>query len=140
MTDYDRLHYIYSVGVKLLKYGFVPKRYVSSLNAPMTIIARRSVKIETNLYRKVYTYGQPLYRFIRDQGYELIDGRFIRREKDHDQIIGYDDVNQLFWYPEGIARIVLTDKVCPLGANLIFQLITSFIRLDLSMYHPLIDL
>ncbi|PAV18298.1 1,3-beta-glucan synthase [Pyrrhoderma noxium] len=44
------------------------------------------------------------------QGYELIDGRFIRREKDHDRIIGYDDVNQLFWYPEGIARIVLTDK------------------------------
>ncbi|OCB90135.1 glucan synthase [Sanghuangporus baumii] len=53
---------------------------------------------------------KPLYRFIRDQGYELIDGRYIRRERDHDQIIGYDDINQLFWYPEGIARIVLTDK------------------------------
>ena len=26
--------------------------------------------------------------------------------------IGYDDINQLFWYPERIARIVLTDKVC----------------------------
>ncbi|PAV18292.1 1,3-beta-glucan synthase [Pyrrhoderma noxium] len=38
------------------------------------------------------------------------DGRFIRRGKDHDRFIGYDDVNQLFWYPEGIARIVLTDK------------------------------
>ena len=33
------------------------------------------------------------------------------RERDHDCIIGYDDVNQ-FWYPEGIAHIVLTDKVC----------------------------
>ncbi|EIN14554.1 1,3-beta-glucan synthase [Punctularia strigosozonata HHB-11173 SS5] len=53
---------------------------------------------------------KPLYRFIRDQGYEVVDGKFVRREKDHDQIIGYDDVNQLFWYPEGIARIVLTDK------------------------------
>ena len=62
---------------------------------------------------------KPLYRFIRDQGYELIDDRFIRREKDHDQIIGYDDVNQLFWYPEGIARIVLTDKVCSVNAKLI---------------------
>lgn len=55
---------------------------------------------------------KPLYRFIRDQGYEVVDGRFVRKEKDHADIIGYDDVNQLFWYPEGIARITLTDKVC----------------------------
>ncbi|RPD75871.1 1,3-beta-glucan synthase [Lentinus tigrinus ALCF2SS1-7] len=53
---------------------------------------------------------KPLYRFIRDQGYEVVDGKFVRRERDHNEIIGYDDVNQLFWYPEGIARIVLTDK------------------------------
>ncbi|KDQ20392.1 glycosyltransferase family 48 protein [Botryobasidium botryosum FD-172 SS1] len=53
---------------------------------------------------------KPLYRFIRDQGYEVQDGKFVRREKDHEDIIGYDDVNQLFWYPEGIARITLTDK------------------------------
>ncbi|KAF8319368.1 1,3-beta-glucan synthase [Clavulina sp. PMI_390] len=53
---------------------------------------------------------KPLYRFLRDQGYELLDGKYVRRERDHDRIIGYDDVNQLFWYPEGIARIVLADK------------------------------
>ncbi|KIY71346.1 glycosyltransferase family 48 protein [Cylindrobasidium torrendii FP15055 ss-10] len=53
---------------------------------------------------------KPLYRFIRDQGYEVLDGKFVRRERDHQDIIGYDDVNQLFWYPEGIARIVLNDK------------------------------
>ena len=54
---------------------------------------------------------KPLYRFIRDQGYESVDGKFVRRERDHGRIIGYDDINQLFWYPEDIARIVLTDKV-----------------------------
>ena len=54
---------------------------------------------------------KPLYRFIRDQDYESVDGKFVRQERDHDLIIGYDDINQLFWYPEGIARIVLTDKV-----------------------------
>jgi 1,3-beta-glucan synthase len=54
---------------------------------------------------------KPLYLFIRDQGYEVVEGKFVRRERDHADIIGYDDVNQLFWYPEGIARIVLTDKV-----------------------------
>ncbi|KAI0318938.1 1-3-beta-glucan synthase [Amylostereum chailletii] len=53
---------------------------------------------------------KPLYCFMRDQGYEVVDGKFVRRERDHDQIIGYDDINQLFWYPEGLARIVLTDN------------------------------
>jgi hypothetical protein len=41
----------------------------------------------------------------------LISSKFVRREKDRKDIIGYDDVNQLFWYPEGIARIVLNDRV-----------------------------
>ena len=60
----------------------------------------------------LHTAIKPLYRFIRDQGYESVDGKFVRRERDHDRIIGYDDVNQLFWYPEGFAHIVLVDKVC----------------------------
>ncbi|KAG7832033.1 hypothetical protein KL920_000368 [Ogataea angusta] len=51
----------------------------------------------------------PLYRFIRAQVYEVVDGRYVKREKDHNSIIGYDDVNQLFWYPEGISRIVMED-------------------------------
>ncbi|PGH26572.1 1,3-beta-glucan synthase component FKS1 [Polytolypa hystricis UAMH7299] len=61
-----------------------------------------------------YTYLNeivtPLYQFCRDQGYEIIDGKYVRRERDHNQIIGYDDMNQLFWYPEGIERIVMEDK------------------------------
>jgi 1,3-beta-glucan synthase len=57
------------------------------------------------------TVIKPLYRFIRDQGYEVVDGKFVRRERDHADIIGYDDVNQLFWYRDGIASIVLNDKV-----------------------------
>lgn len=52
----------------------------------------------------------PLYQFCRDQGYEIVDGKYVRRERDHNQIIGYDDMNQLFWYPEGIERIVFEDK------------------------------
>ncbi|EMR08340.1 hypothetical protein PNEG_03180 [Pneumocystis murina B123] len=52
----------------------------------------------------------PLYTYMRDQGYEIINGRYVRRERDHNKIIGYDDINQLFWYPEGIERIVLSDK------------------------------
>lgn len=52
----------------------------------------------------------PLYQYIRDQGYEILDGVYVRRERDHNQTIGYDDCNQLFWYPEGIERIVMEDK------------------------------
>src|SRR3984957_11485886 len=59
----------------------------------------------------LHTVIKPLYRFIRDEGYEVVDGKFVRKEKDHEQIIGYDDINQLFLYPEGISRIVLNDNV-----------------------------
>ncbi|KAH8727038.1 putative 1,3-beta-glucan synthase component FKS1 [Phaeosphaeriaceae sp. PMI808] len=52
----------------------------------------------------------PLYQYCRDQGYEIQDGKYVRRERDHAQIIGYDDINQLFWYPEGLERIVFEDK------------------------------
>ncbi|CAI6095424.1 hypothetical protein V2G26_015139 [Clonostachys chloroleuca] len=52
----------------------------------------------------------PLYQYCRDQGYEILDGVYVRRERDHKDIIGYDDCNQLFWYPEGLDRIVLEDK------------------------------
>ncbi|KAL6411619.1 1,3-beta-glucan synthase [Ilyonectria robusta] len=53
----------------------------------------------------------PLYQFLREQGYEIRDGIYVRRERDHDKTIGYDDCNQLFWYPEGMQRIVLlSDK------------------------------
>lgn len=52
----------------------------------------------------------PLYQYCRDQGYEILNGVYVRRERDHKNIIGYDDCNQLFWYPEGIDRLVLEDK------------------------------
>ena len=51
----------------------------------------------------------PLYRFLRNQVYEIEEGRYIKREKDHNKVIGYDDVNQLFWYPEGLTKIILSN-------------------------------
>jgi len=52
----------------------------------------------------------PLYEYCRDQGYEISEGKYVRRERDHNKVIGYDDCNQLFWYPEGIELIVMEDK------------------------------
>jgi len=62
---------------------------------------------ELSYLNKVIT---PLYNYCRDQGFEIYDGKYVRRNKDHHKIIGYDDMNQLFWYPEGIERIVLEDE------------------------------
>lgn len=44
----------------------------------------------------------PVYKYFRDQQYKTVDGEFVPRERGHDQIIGYDDMNQLFWYNHGL--------------------------------------
>ena len=68
--------------------------------------------VPEGLYLRAVT--KPLYRFIRDQGYKVVDGKFVRRERAHQDDIGFDDVSQLFWYSEGIARVVLNGKVRPI--------------------------
>ncbi|CCD26823.1 putative 1,3-beta-D-glucan synthase NDAI_0I02550 [Naumovozyma dairenensis CBS 421] len=50
----------------------------------------------------------PLYNFMRKQSFRMnSSGNWVRKEQDHKNIIGYDDMNQLFWYPEGLERIKL---------------------------------
>ncbi|KAJ2782842.1 1,3-beta-D-glucan synthase [Coemansia javaensis] len=52
----------------------------------------------------------PLYNFLRDESYEVVNGKYLKRERDHAATIGYDDVNELFWSPEGLRRIRLGGK------------------------------
>ncbi|GAN10845.1 1,3-beta-glucan synthase component FKS1 [Mucor ambiguus] len=53
----------------------------------------------------------PLYDFVKDQVYRKDKhSNFVRRDRDHDSVIGYDDVNQFFWYPETISKLQLQDK------------------------------
>ncbi|KAJ2439945.1 1,3-beta-D-glucan synthase, partial [Coemansia sp. RSA 2424] len=52
----------------------------------------------------------PLYNYLRDEGYEVVNGKFLKRERDHAKTIGYDDVNELFWTPEGLRLIKFDDK------------------------------
>ncbi|KAH9995701.1 hypothetical protein BJV77DRAFT_1157655 [Russula vinacea] len=90
-------------------------------------------------YRKWYFAAQldpdDAVGHTQNPGYESVDGKFVQRERDHDHIIGYDDVNQLFWYPEGIARIVLTNK----GASFYGSIARSFM-LGLSIWMPWRDI
>lgn len=52
----------------------------------------------------------PLYNTYKSQCYEEIDGVFKHTDKDHASIIGYDDMNQLFWYKGGLEHLKLEDK------------------------------
>ncbi|RIA87344.1 Glycosyltransferase Family 48 protein [Glomus cerebriforme] len=52
----------------------------------------------------------PLYNYILDQCYEIKLGKFVKRKKDHSETIGYDDINQLFWYRKTISNIVFQDE------------------------------
>lgn len=52
----------------------------------------------------------PLYTFMRNQTYKKVHNTYVKRDRDHKKVIGYDDVNQLFWYKKGLYRIMLQDK------------------------------
>lgn len=47
----------------------------------------------------------PLYKYLHCQVYEINTN--IRLSKDHASTVGYDDVNQLFWYLDGIRRLTI---------------------------------
>ncbi|EIE85639.1 hypothetical protein RO3G_10349 [Rhizopus delemar RA 99-880] len=63
------------------------------------------------------TIIKPLYQFFRDQTYVLKENKYVKRERDHDKVIGYDDVNQFFWHPTFYDQIIVseTDKNSTLG-------------------------
>lgn len=42
------------------------------------------------------TVVRPIYNFYRDQGYDVVKNQLIRKQKDHSDIIGYDDINENF--------------------------------------------
>ncbi|KAK0567105.1 1,3-beta-D-glucan synthase [Tilletia horrida] len=116
MSDYDRLR---QIALYLLCWGeggqvrFVPECLCFIFKCADDYYRspecqNRMEPVPEGLYLRAVV--KPLYRFLRDQVFEVVDGKFVKKERDHDKIIGYDDVNQLFWYPEGIARIVLTDR------------------------------
>ncbi|TPX36628.1 1,3-beta-glucan synthase [Synchytrium microbalum] len=52
---------------------------------------------------------KPLYDFLRNQTYKFVDAKMVKKEKDHDRIIGYDDMNETFWSRDGINRLILKD-------------------------------
>jgi 1,3-beta-glucan synthase len=69
---------------------------------------------ELNLERQYHYldhFINPLYNFLKDQLYETEETGAIgsRREKDHKYTIGYDDMNQFFWYGKNLDKIKFSD-------------------------------
>ncbi|OBA21715.1 1,3-beta-glucan synthase component GLS2 [Metschnikowia bicuspidata var. bicuspidata NRRL YB-4993] len=62
-----------------------------------------------------YTHGfldhaiTPLYMCLRQQLYEEKSAKLEKVDKDHDLIVGYDDMNQTFWHRTSLQRIMLSD-------------------------------
>lgn len=52
----------------------------------------------------------PIYNTYRDQCFSVDGNLVVRTDKDHSSIIGYDDMNQLFWHRKGIEKIRLKDQ------------------------------
>lgn len=52
----------------------------------------------------------PIYSVLRNQCFEKEGNSTVRTSKDHSGIIGYDDINQLFWSKQGLQRLVLRNK------------------------------
>lgn len=50
---------------------------------------------------------KPLFEYYYSQCYIVLNGIAQRNNKDHKDLIGYDDMNQLFWYQKGLERIRL---------------------------------
>jgi 1,3-beta-glucan synthase len=116
MSQYDRAS---QVALYLLCWGeanqvrfmpellcFIFKCADDYLNSPAGLAQSEPV-VEFTYLNDIIT---PLYSYCRDQCYKIQDGKYVRRERDHASIVGYDDMNQLFWYPDGLGRIVFDDK------------------------------
>ena len=53
---------------------------------------------------------RPIYDFLKDQLYKSGTGAvLVRRNKDHSEVIGYDDCNELFWSESGIRSLHTSD-------------------------------
>ncbi|KAI9363782.1 1,3-beta-glucan synthase component-domain-containing protein [Pilaira anomala] len=108
MTDHERISHL---ALYLLIWGEAATlRYTPELLCFLFYIAEG--------YRESYNQGSPppsflddiispLYQYVRDQTYQTIRGHYVRREKDHHEIIGYDDINQFFWDKGAVSNLRL---------------------------------
>jgi hypothetical protein len=70
----------------------LPKR-LRKVEAYVQVTEPALLSIATILRLYLRTVIRSFYRFVRDQGCEYgesVDGKFVRRERDHNRMIGHD--------------------------------------------------
>ncbi|ODV76843.1 glycosyltransferase family 48 protein [Suhomyces tanzawaensis NRRL Y-17324] len=117
MNNYTEKDYIYQLSLWLLIWGesnnvrYMPECLCFIFNCALEYFyeIKKGDLSTTRKFEFLEGVITPLYCFIRDQQYELVDGKWLRNEKDHSQVIGYDDMNQCFWYYDSLKRLTLHD-------------------------------
>ncbi|KAK6202372.1 uncharacterized protein RJT21DRAFT_102848 [Scheffersomyces amazonensis] len=117
LTDID---YIYQIALYLLIWGeannvrFMPEcicfiyqcglDYLMHIRSSHQLIVTEELKFLDNIIT-------PLYNYIRDQQYVLVNNSWKKNTKDHKEIIGYDDVNQFFWSSKELSKLRLSNGI-----------------------------
>lgn len=47
----------------------------------------------------------PIYEYLQSQQYKVKNGMHIRRKRDHDRTVGYDDINLFFWCKDNLLTL-----------------------------------
>lgn len=104
-----RLPYIYSYG-EANNLRFMPECICFIYKCAFDYFESAELDTKANEFEFLDTVVTPIYSYIRNQQYELVNNVWKKSEKDHSDIIGYDDVNQFFWYRGNLEKIMLLDK------------------------------
>lgn len=145
MNDYNHQDYVYQIGLYLLIWGesnnirFMPECICFIYQLCWDYFQFNENSFEINLNYNQFNFLNhvinPLYNFLQNQQYKLIETKFIDRERDHDKIIGYDDINLFFWYPKNLLKIQLfnNDYLYDLPKHLRFNQFAN-IKWDTSFF------
>ncbi|CUM55022.1 unnamed protein product [Debaryomyces tyrocola] len=116
MRNYTDKDYIYQIALYLLIWGeannlrFMPECICFIYKCAFDYFESAELDTKAKEFEFLDTVVTPIYSYIRDQQYELVNNMWRKSEKDHSDIIGYDDVNQFFWYRGNLEKIMLLDK------------------------------
>ena len=116
MSQLSDSDHIYQVALYLLIWGeannvrFMPECLCFIFKCALDYYLCDTPKVPLPEYAFLENTITPLYNFIRDQQLVKIGGNFVRKpNRDHSDIIGYDDVNLFFWHPKNLQKLALDD-------------------------------
>lgn len=116
MSGFSERDYICQVALYLLIWGeannvrFMPECLCFLYKCALDYYYSGAPKPSVSEYHFLDTVITPIYKYVRDQQFDFVGDAYVRKTStDHAKIIGYDDINLFFWYPENLENIELHD-------------------------------